>query len=115
MEKYVTDRQTTDDNMAHGIAGWMTKATDTHSAYVMLIAFPRQNGCANPRQRHVTSTLLSQNTPMTEGLELPRQSTDSLNSDQFACHYCNTVQQCERFRSLLTAVQSVERKFVGLN
>ena len=38
-----------------------------------------------------------------------------LNSDQFAVHYCNTLEHCEGFRSLLTVLQSVERKFISLN
>jgi hypothetical protein len=36
--------QTTDDNiiLRMRFACWITKATDTHSEYVILIAFPRQ-------------------------------------------------------------------------
>jgi hypothetical protein len=36
-------RQTTDDNIIgrRRLGFWMTKATDTHSEYVILIAFPR--------------------------------------------------------------------------
>ena len=30
-----------------GIACWITKATDTHSEYVILIAFPLQKGCTH--------------------------------------------------------------------
>jgi hypothetical protein len=39
-----TARQATDDNIIRRIrfACWITKATDTHSEYVILIAFPRQ-------------------------------------------------------------------------
>jgi hypothetical protein len=32
----------TDGNMAQRFACWMIKATNTHSGYVILIAFPRQ-------------------------------------------------------------------------
>ena len=39
MEKYCSTRQTTDDNMAHALC---MLGTNTHSEYVMLIAFPRQ-------------------------------------------------------------------------
>jgi hypothetical protein len=44
VEKYGTDRQATDDNIIRRMrfACWITKATDTHSQYVILIAFPRQ-------------------------------------------------------------------------
>jgi hypothetical protein len=44
VEKYGTARQTTDDNIIRRmrIACWVTKATDTHSQFVILIAFPRQ-------------------------------------------------------------------------
>jgi hypothetical protein len=45
-EKYGTARQATDDNIIGlrrmRFACWITKATDTHSEYVILIAFPRQ-------------------------------------------------------------------------
>jgi hypothetical protein len=44
VEKRGTARQTTDDNKTRRtrFACWITKATDTHSEYVILIAFPRQ-------------------------------------------------------------------------
>jgi hypothetical protein len=44
VEKYGTARQATDDNIIRRMrfACWMTKATDTHSEYVILIAFARQ-------------------------------------------------------------------------
>jgi hypothetical protein len=44
VEKYGTARQATDDNIIWHMrfAGWITKATDTHSEYVTLITFPRQ-------------------------------------------------------------------------
>jgi Mg2+/citrate symporter len=44
VEKYGRDRQATDSNIIQRmrIACWMTKATDTHSEYVILISFPRQ-------------------------------------------------------------------------
>ena len=43
-EKYGTAGQATDDNIIRRMrfACWITKATDTHSEYVILIAFPRQ-------------------------------------------------------------------------
>jgi hypothetical protein len=42
--KYGTARQATDDNIIRRMrfAWWITKATDTHSQYVILIAFPQQ-------------------------------------------------------------------------
>ena len=44
MEKYCTAGQATDNNIIRHmrIAPWITKATDTHSEYVIIIAFPLQ-------------------------------------------------------------------------
>jgi hypothetical protein len=44
MEKYGTAGQATDENTIQHmrISYWITKATDTHWEYVLLIAFPRQ-------------------------------------------------------------------------
>jgi len=43
VEKFGTDWQAADDNLAHALCVlWITKATNTHSECVMLIAFPRQ-------------------------------------------------------------------------
>jgi hypothetical protein len=44
MEKYGTVRQATNDNIIRRMrfACWITKATDTHSEYVILIGFQRQ-------------------------------------------------------------------------
>jgi len=44
VEKYCAARQSTDDNTIQHIqiASWITKATNTHSEYVTLIAFPLQ-------------------------------------------------------------------------
>jgi hypothetical protein len=44
MEKYGTAGQATDDNIIRRmrLACWITKATDTHSQYVILIAIPQQ-------------------------------------------------------------------------
>jgi hypothetical protein len=44
VEKYGRARQATDDNiiLRMRIVCWITKAIDTHSEYVMLIAYPRQ-------------------------------------------------------------------------
>jgi hypothetical protein len=44
VEKYGTAGQSTDDNIIRRVcfACWITKATDTHSEDVVLIAFPRQ-------------------------------------------------------------------------
>ena len=42
MEKYGRAKQTTHDNIIQYacIAWWIMKSTDTHSVYVILIAFP---------------------------------------------------------------------------
>jgi hypothetical protein len=44
VEKHGTARQATDDNIIRRMrfACWITKATDTHTEYVIFIAFPRQ-------------------------------------------------------------------------
>jgi hypothetical protein len=44
VEKYCRAGQATVGNMVRGMrtARWITKATDTHSEYVMVIAFPLQ-------------------------------------------------------------------------
>jgi hypothetical protein len=44
VEKYDTARQATDDNIIRRMrfACWISKATDTHSEYVILIVFPRK-------------------------------------------------------------------------
>jgi hypothetical protein len=44
LEKFGTARQATDDNIIRRmrLACRITKATDTHSVYVILIAFPQQ-------------------------------------------------------------------------
>ena len=44
MEKCGTARQATDDNIIRRMrfTCWLTKATDTHLEYIILIAFPRQ-------------------------------------------------------------------------
>jgi hypothetical protein len=44
VEKYGTARQATDENIIRRMrfACWITKAADTSSEYVILIAFPRQ-------------------------------------------------------------------------
>jgi hypothetical protein len=44
VEKFGRARQATDDNIIRRMrfACWITKATDTHTEYAILIAFPRQ-------------------------------------------------------------------------
>ena len=42
VEKYVRTKQATDVNVTRRFMCWITKATDAHSEYVILIAFPRQ-------------------------------------------------------------------------
>jgi hypothetical protein len=43
VEKYGTVREATDDNVtAHAHCCSITKATETHSEYILLTAFPRQ-------------------------------------------------------------------------
>jgi hypothetical protein len=42
VEKYGRAGLATDGNMAHALSRSLTKATDTHAEYVILISFPRQ-------------------------------------------------------------------------
>jgi hypothetical protein len=44
VKKYGTARQATDDNIIRRmrLTCWITKATDTHSEYIILTAFPMQ-------------------------------------------------------------------------
>jgi hypothetical protein len=46
VEKYGRARQATDDNIIRRVrfACWVTKPTDTHSEYIILIAFPLEQG-----------------------------------------------------------------------
>jgi hypothetical protein len=52
VEKYGRARQATDDNIIRRMrfACWITKATDTHSQYVILIPSDGKNGYANAPQ-----------------------------------------------------------------
>jgi hypothetical protein len=55
VEKYVRARQATDDNIIRCIrfSWWLTKATGTHSEYVILIAFHDTSGYANAPKCYV--------------------------------------------------------------
>jgi hypothetical protein len=61
VEKYGTARQATDDNKTGSMhtACWISKATDRHSEYVILIAFYGNNGYANAPQYYVIVHCLS--------------------------------------------------------
>jgi hypothetical protein len=51
------ERQATDDfNTAHGLFAWMTKATKTHSEYIIVTALYGNNGCSNAPQCYVIRT-----------------------------------------------------------
>jgi len=57
-EKYWTTEQATDDNIRTRIACWIRKATNTHSGYVILIAFPSQQWlCTKAPQCYVIRIL----------------------------------------------------------
>ena len=60
MKKCGKAGQTTDDNIIRGmrIACWITKATDTHSEYVIPITFPLQQ-CLLERASVLRYTALS--------------------------------------------------------
>jgi len=55
VEKYGRARQATGDNIMWwlSITYWITKATDTHSEYLIRIAFHDSSGCVNVLQCHV--------------------------------------------------------------
>jgi hypothetical protein len=56
--KFGTDRQTTDDyNTAQGLCVWMTKATSTHSEYIIVTALYYNNGYSNAPHCYVTRHL----------------------------------------------------------
>jgi len=59
MVKYGTAGQATDDNIIRclRIACWITEATNSHSEYVILIAFHYNNGCTTASQYYVVRTL----------------------------------------------------------
>ena len=61
VDKYATDRQATHYNIKRRmrIAFWINKANDTHSEYVILIAFLRQYGCKNAPHYYVVLHCLS--------------------------------------------------------
>jgi uncharacterized NAD(P)/FAD-binding protein YdhS len=58
-EKYGTDRQLTDDYMKRRMRSrcWKTKATETHSEYVILLLLNFNNGQTNTAPCYVTRTL----------------------------------------------------------
>jgi len=58
MSKYGRARQATDDNIIRRmrIVCWITKFTNTHSEYVILIAFDSKNGYTNAPQYFITNT-----------------------------------------------------------
>ena len=61
IEKYCEARKVTDDVIipCMRFVFWITKATNSHSEYVTLLAFPREkNGFANESHCHVMRTLL---------------------------------------------------------
>jgi hypothetical protein len=55
VEKFDSAGQATDDSVVWCMrfARWLTKATDTHSLYVILIAFPRQHGYMDTPQCYI--------------------------------------------------------------
>ena len=59
MEKCGRAGQATDDDILRHmyIACWITKVTDTHSEYVIIIAFPRQQWYANAPPCYVIRAL----------------------------------------------------------
>jgi hypothetical protein len=56
---YVRSRQATDENIMRPIcfACWIKKGTDTHSEYVILIAFPLQKWSRQRASNYVIRTL----------------------------------------------------------
>ena len=60
MEKYSAASQATDDNIKRRMrfACWITKATDTHSEYVNLIAFPQRQLLCERASKHYIVTII---------------------------------------------------------
>jgi hypothetical protein len=54
------------------IACWIPKATNTHTEYVIVINFPRNNGCTNAPQCHFICTL-----PVLSTIAVNNQNTRS--------------------------------------
>jgi hypothetical protein len=54
VEKYFIAREATQHTR---VALWVSKATVAHSKYVIVLAFPRQQGCTNAPQCYVICTL----------------------------------------------------------
>jgi hypothetical protein len=59
VKRYGRTRQATDNKVIERMCFWcwITKTTDTHSKYVILITFPGDNGYANASQQHVIGAL----------------------------------------------------------
>ena len=59
MGKYDTATQATDDKIIFSVrfACWISNDTNTHTDYVILIAFHVNNGYENASQRYVIRTL----------------------------------------------------------
>ena len=74
MQKYCTAGQATDDNTIRPmrIVCWIIKATDTHSEYAILTAFPANNGYANALQCYVYTTLPDMSIPVKPDLRSTR-------------------------------------------
>ena len=74
MEKYCRTGQATDDSITWRmrIACFVTKATDTHSEYVILIAFSRQQWLRERASRTLPVSLILQHAALTFGSALQR-------------------------------------------
>jgi hypothetical protein len=59
VEKYITARQATDDNIIRRMRFecWITMATESHSEYATLIVFDGKNGYANAPLCYVKGVL----------------------------------------------------------
>jgi hypothetical protein len=60
VKKYGRADQATDGNMIRRtrITFWVSKATNAHSKYEILLAFPQETGCAKSSQYYIVHTLL---------------------------------------------------------
>ena len=74
MEKCCTAGQATDDNTTLRMRTpcWITKATDTHSEYVIRTAFPANNGYANAPQWYLYTVLPDMSIPVKANLRSTR-------------------------------------------
>jgi hypothetical protein len=97
VEKYGTARQARNDNIIRRMrfACWITKATDTHPEYVILIAFPRQEWL---RERSTIPDFFCILTTMPSSGHIFVWTADSHSTRlQFECPQCAEMDMTSEF------------------